>query len=246
MLEMIETMGPISWLMSLCAVIALAVVAERLFYFHRVNINAEDFLRGLSSLLRSGQYNEALHEVRLLPGPMARVVEAVLSRPKLTRNELRDIALEAAELEVFRVERYIRSLLACTTVLPLLGILGTVLALVNFYEQPGITDGAAAMPEVADALSQALLLSATGIALAIPSYLFYVYLVARARKTINNIERAGLECVHIICDARDREAELAAAPVRSGCRSGKCRMEQSEAPAEPQEKAEAPAADDQE
>ena len=68
MYDMIETMGPIAWLMIICAAGALAVVAERLFYFHRVNINAEEFLRGLSSLLRSGQYNEALHEVRLLPG----------------------------------------------------------------------------------------------------------------------------------------------------------------------------------
>lgn len=236
MFDMIETMGPIAWLMLICAVGALAVVAERLFYFHRVNINAEDFLRGLSSLLRSGQYNEALHEVRLLPGPMARVVETVLSRPRLARNELRDIAMEAAGLEVFRVERYIRSLLACTTVLPLLGILGTVLALVNFYDQPGITDGAAAMPEVAETISAALKLSAMGIALAIPCYLFYVYLVARARKTVNNIERAGLECVHIVCDAREREAEAATAPAAaSTCRTGKCCCEaeaSSKAPAE--------------
>ncbi len=227
MLDLIESMGTVAWLMIICAASALAVVAERLFYFHRVNINAEDFLRGLSSLLRSGQYNEALHEVRLLPGPMARVVEAVLCRPRLKRSELRDIALEAAELEVFRVERHVRSLLASTTVLPLLGILGTVLALVEFYDQPGITDGAAAMPEVAATLSRALMLSAMGIALAIPCYLFYSYLVARARKTVNNIERAGLECVHIICDARDRDAEVAAAaaPARGGCRSGQCRME---------------------
>lgn len=226
MFDLIETMGSVAWLMIICAAVALTVVAERLFYFHRVNINAEDFLRGLSSLLRSGQYNEALHEVRLLPGPMARVVEAVLSRPRLKRSELRDIALEAAELEVFRVERHVRSLLSCTTVLPLLGILGTVLALVEFYDQPGITDGAAAMPEVAATLSRALMLSAMGIALAIPCYLFYSYLVARARKTVNNIERAGLECVHIICDAREREAEAAAAaPARGTCRSGQCRME---------------------
>ena len=236
MYDMIETMGPIAWLMIICAVGALAVVAERLFYFHRVNINAEEFLRGLSSLLRSGQYNEALHEVRLLPGPMARVVEAVLSRPGLARAELRDIAMEAAELEVFRVERHIRSLMASTTVLPLLGILGTVLALVKFYEQPGITDGAAAMPEVAATLSRALLLSATGIALAIPCYLFYTYLVARARKTVNNIERAGLECVYIICDARDREAEAAAKAKSSTCRSGKCKLD-TPAPAEEPEAA---------
>lgn len=243
MFDMIASMGPIAWLMIICAVIAMTVVGERLFYFHRVNINSEDFLLGLSALLRSGQYNEALHEVRLLPGPMARVVEAVLSRPELTRNELRDIALEASELEVFRVERYIRSLLACTTLQPLLGILGTVLALVEFYEQPGITDGAAAMPVVAETLTQALLLSATGISLAIPSYIFYTYLVARARKTINNIERAGLECVHIICDARDRDSRTVAkpaAPAGGTCRSGKCSMER-ESAAEPAEKTESPA-----
>jgi len=129
MREMIATMGPIFWLIMLFAALSLAVVAERLFYFHRVNINSGDFLRGLSSLLRSGQYDEALHEARMLPGPMARVVEAVLSRPRLNRNELRDIALEAADMEVYRVERNIRTLQACATVMPMLGILGTLLAL---------------------------------------------------------------------------------------------------------------------
>ncbi len=196
------TMGPMFWVMLVFAALALAVVAERLFYFHRVNINSGDFLRGLSALLRSGQYDEALHEARLLPGPMARVVEAVLSRPKLARSELRDIAREAAELEVYRIERYIRTLLTCAVVMPLLGVLGSVLALITFYEQPGITDGGAALPQVAETLMSSLSLSAAGIAMAIPSYLFYMYLASRARKIVNNVERAGLECVHIICDAR--------------------------------------------
>ncbi len=198
----IIAMGPVFWFIVVFAVLAVAVIAERLFYFHRVNINSGDFLRGLSALLRSGQYNEALHEARQLPGPMARVVEAVLTRPKLARSELREIALEAAELEVFRVDRNIRTLLVCATVMPLLGMLGTILALVDFYEQPGIVDGGAAMPQIAFALRRALLVSATGLILAIPSYIFYMYLASRARKIVNSIERAGLECVHIICDAR--------------------------------------------
>ncbi len=198
----IVAMGPVFWFIVVFAVLAVAVIAERLFYFHRININSGDFLRGLSALLRSGQYNEALHEARQLPGPMARVVEAVLTRPRLARSELREIALEAAELEVFRVDRNIRTLLVCATVMPLLGMLGTILALVDFYEQPGIVDGGAAMPQIAFALRRALLVSATGIILAIPSYIFYMYLASRARKIVNSIERAGLECVHIICDAR--------------------------------------------
>ena len=208
----IETMGPILWLIVFFAVLALAVIAERLFYFHRVNINSGDFLRGLSALLRSGQYDEALHEARQLPGPMARVVEAVLTRPKLARSELREIALEAAELEVFRVDRNIRTLLVCATVMPLLGLLGTILALMEFYSQPGITDGGAAPVQVAYVLQRALLISATGITLAIPTYIFYMYLAARARKIINNVERAGLECVHLICDARVSKKTTHTAP----------------------------------
>ncbi|MBQ9834843.1 MAG: MotA/TolQ/ExbB proton channel family protein [Akkermansia sp.] len=235
MSEMIATMGPMFWLITFFAVLALAAVAERLFYFHRININSGDFLRGLSSLLRSGQYNEALHEVRQLPGPMARVVEAVLSRPKLARSELRDIALEAAELEVYRIDRNIRCLQVCATVMPLLGLLGTILSLVAFYEQPGITDGAAAMPEIVSTLQRALLLSATGIALAIPAYLFYMYLASRARKIVNNVERAGLECVHIICDARVHKGAEDTKPAKgSTCRSGMCSLE-SAAPQEEQE-----------
>lgn len=203
MREMIVAMGPMFWLILFFATLALAVLAERLFYFHRININSGEFLRGLSALLRSGQYDECLHEARQLPGPMARVVEAVLSRPRLSRHELREIALEASEVEVYRIERNVRTLLVCATVMPLLGVLGTLLALVSFYEQPGITDGAAAAPMIAATLQQALLLSASGVALAIPTYIFYMFLASRARKLINMVERAGLECVHIIADARE-------------------------------------------
>ena len=207
MREMIVAMGPMLWLILFFSVLALAVLAERLFYFHRININSGEFLRGLSALLRSGQYDECLHEARQLPGPMARVVEAVLSRPRLPRYELREIALEASEVEVYRIERNVRTLLVCATVMPLLGILGTLLALVSFYEQPGVTDGAAAAPIVAATLQRALLLSSAGVALAIPAYLFYMYLASRARKLINQVERAGLECVHIIADAREDALE---------------------------------------
>ena len=233
MREMIVAMGPMFWLILFFATLALAVLAERLFYFHRININSGEFLRGLSALLRSGQYDECLHEARQLPGPMARVVEAVLSRPRLSRQELREIALEASEVEVYRIERNVRVLLVCATVMPLLGVLGTLLALVSFYEQPGVTDGAATAPVVAATLQQALLLSAAGIALAIPAYLFYMYLASRARKLINNVERAGLECVHIIADARDEtlaKKSTVEAPVAPCCKV-------QEAPEEEEQKA---------
>lgn len=229
--QLLSTMGPMTWLILFFATLAMAVIAERLFYFHRININSGDFLRGLSALLRSGQYDEALHEARLQPGPIARVIEAVLTRPRLARRELRDIAMEATEVEVYRVERNVRALVVCATVMPLLGLLGTMLALIEFYEQPGIISGGVSMPAVALTLQRALLLSAAGIALAIPTYLFYMYLSSRAREIINNIERAGLECVYIICDARMTRHSEESAPRKKLCRSGACSLEP--APAAP-------------
>ncbi|MFI3243698.1 MAG: MotA/TolQ/ExbB proton channel family protein [Akkermansia sp.] len=196
----ITVMGPLFWVMIFFIVLSLAVLAERLVYFSRISIDSTSFLQGLNNLIRQGKYAEALHEAQALPGPIARVVEAVLSRPKLQRSELRDIALESASMEVYRVERNIRILLVSATITPLLGILGTMLSLMEFYEQPGMTEGAAAAPELAETLYQALMHSTMGIALAIPFYLFYMYLAAKARKVVNKVERAGLETVHIICD----------------------------------------------
>ncbi len=211
MSEFITRMGPLFWVMSIFAIYGMAIIGERLFYFHRVNINSGDFLRGLSSLLRKGRYDEARHEASLLPGPTARVVEAVLSRPKLSRSDLRDIAVEATQLEVFRVEKNIRGLLVVATVTPLLGMLGTILGLVRLYRQPGIREGKLATIERSSAIYQALLSSAYGVALAIPAYLLYMYLAARSRKLIHKIERAALETVHIICDAREQASEAPSA-----------------------------------
>ncbi len=202
MYAFIQLLGPLFWIMLAFTLLGVAVVGERLFYFHRVNLNSGEFLRGLSALLRSGHYSEALHEARQLPGPMARVVEAVLVRPKLTRSEMRDIAMEAAGLEVYGIEKHIRILACAATVLPLLGLLGTLLALIGFYEQPGVTRGAAVTPEIAATVIQALTGAALGIAVAIPLYLFYMYLAGRAREVINKVERVGLESVHLICDVR--------------------------------------------
>lgn len=204
MSEFIYTMGPIFWLMLAFCLFSVAILIERLFYFHRVNINADDFLRGLSSLLRAGKHEEALHEARQLPGPKARVIAALLERPSLDRREMRDIAMESAYLEIYRIERNIRFLLVTATVMPLLGILGTMLALMQFYEQPGISNGAAAAPEITQAIQKSLICSTMGIALAIPFYLFYMFLVSRARKTINDMKHAGFSCAHMICDIRKK------------------------------------------
>ena len=87
--ELIIKIGPLFWVLSVLAVYALAVVAERILYFHRIQINTGDFLRGISKLVNAGKTDEARHEASILPGPAARVVSSVLAHAGLRREELR-------------------------------------------------------------------------------------------------------------------------------------------------------------
>ena len=106
--ELIIKIGPLFWVLSVLAVYALAVVAERILYFHRIQINTGDFLRGISKLVNAGKTDEARHEASILPGPAARVVSSVLAHAGLRREELRTVAEDSVQMEVFQIEKNIR------------------------------------------------------------------------------------------------------------------------------------------
>ena len=169
MSELIIKIGPLFWVLSLLAVYGLAVVAERILYFHRIQINTGDFLRGISRLVNAGSVDEARHEASILPGPGARVVSSVLAHSGLERQELRTVAEDSVQMEVFQIEKNIRGLLVVATVSPLVGVLGTIQGLIGFYSQPGLLEGKAPTLAMSDAVFQALLSSALGLSIAIPA-----------------------------------------------------------------------------
>lgn len=204
MSELIIKIGPLFWVLSLLAVYGLAVVAERILYFHRIQINTGDFLRGISRLVNAGSVDEARHEASILPGPGARVVSSVLAHSGLERQELRTVAEDSVQMEVFQIEKNIRGLLVVATVSPLVGVLGTIQGLIWILFTARIAGREGSDLAMSDAVFQALLSSALGLSIAIPAYLFYCYLASRARQVVHSLERAGTEAVCLVCDARQR------------------------------------------
>jgi biopolymer transport protein ExbB len=202
--DLIIKIGPLFWILCLFAVYGLAVVAERVLYFHKNRVNIREFLRGISQLVSHNKIIEAQHESSRLPGPLSNVIPAILSHADLKRDELRGIAEDAVQFEVFNVEKNIRGLLVVATICPLIGVLGTIQGLIGFYAQPGVLDGKTPSLMMSDAVFQALLSSALGLGIAIPAYLFYSYLAFRSRKVIHSLERAGMEVINLVCDARNK------------------------------------------
>jgi biopolymer transport protein ExbB len=202
MTELISKGGPLVWLLMACLGFSVAIFLERLSYYHRASMNIGEFLAGLASLIRRKNYAEALQECVATRVPAGRVIHAALLRHHAPREQLKEIVQEAGQLEVPRLERYLAILNAIAHAGPLIGLLGTVIGLLDSFTNLSSANGMTTPAEVARGVYESLITSALGLAVAIPSYLFFAFLSARARSIMHDLERAGVEIVNMIEDAK--------------------------------------------
>ncbi len=199
---LVEQGGPIVWIQLVLAVLGAIFIVERMFFFHRARVNVSDLLIGLGNHIKKKAFAEARHEAARAPGPVARVAHTILLRADLPRKDLRDIAQEAGQLEVPRLERNVRAILGVALLAPLMGMLGTILGLIDVFQKMNERGGFAGPAELSGGVFQSLITTALGLVIAIVMYLFYLYFLGRARRMIHRLERAGIETVNMIVDSR--------------------------------------------
>jgi biopolymer transport protein ExbB len=217
---LVEKGGPLVWVLFALAFFGSVCVVERMFYFHRARINVSSLLLGLGLHVKRRAFAEALHEAARAPGPVGRVAHAGLLRYYLDRRDLSEVVREAGQLEVPRIEKNIRAVLAVALLSPLIGMLGTMLGMVDAFQRVSEQGGVSSPAELSAAVLTALITSVLGLTVAVPMYVFYLYFVGRTRRLVSRIERAGIEIVHMIADARE---ELEYAPFRAEVSHGRKR-----------------------
>jgi biopolymer transport protein ExbB len=208
MIDFMQKGGPIMWLILACSVLAGAVFLERVTYFHRVTLRVGEFLRGLARLIESQRFADALHECASVRAPVARVVHAAILRHDAPRAELKDIVQEAGQLEVPRLERRLAMLATVVFTAPLLGLLGTVIGLIDAFTNLSTQTGYTSLTDLAGGIYQALITTAAGLVVAIPSAVAYGYLNSRVNVLMHDLERAGIEIVNILSDQRSKTPEI--------------------------------------
>lgn len=200
-----EAANVILWLQAVIGFVGLFVMVERMVFFQHVGGKVADLLLGITNHVRQRAYAEALHAASRARGPEARVIHSVLMRHQLDRTNLREIAQEAGQLEVPRIERYLRALLGVAMLAPMLGMFGTVLGLLEVFDKVGAADSTMAQAALASGMFKSLFSTAVGLAIAIPAYLVYLYLYGKAQRMLHRLERAGIEAVNIVCDSREHD-----------------------------------------
>jgi biopolymer transport protein ExbB len=158
----------------------------------------------MALLIHNGRVDEALAESSASPGPVARVLQAALLRPAAERSILQSLTTDAALLEIPKLERNLPILATLAYVTPLVGLLGTILGLLDAFLILSAHGGYATAAELARGVYQSMLDAAAGLGVAIPAYIGHSYLIARVNDIIHDMERAGIEIVNLLVDAADR------------------------------------------
>ena len=208
-LELMRDGGPIMWVILFCSVVALFIFLKKVFQFHREEINVGELLRGLFNVLRRDGFVEALTLCDHTPGPAARLRAAAIRAYERGDDDIRKAVDDAALEEIPKLERHINLLSTLGFVLPLIGFLGTVLGMMKVF-QVAQTNEAFSATDIAGAVNMALISTAAALAVAIPCYLAYNYLIARVNLITLDMEKASLEMLGFI-ERRRREGGAAEA-----------------------------------
>src|SRR6202171_5343092 len=200
-IDYIQKGGLLMWPILACSIIAIAVFLERFFYLHRATIHVGEFLKGLSNLVQRRNFAEALHESAGTPGPVARVIHTALLQHDAPRPELRELVQEAGQLAVPKLERFLGVLATLAFLTPLLGLLGTVAAMIDAFGTIASNGGYATATELSRGVYKSLLTTAAGLVVATPTFVAYSYLSSRVNTMLHDMERAGIEIVHMLTES---------------------------------------------
>ncbi|MCG8324172.1 MAG: MotA/TolQ/ExbB proton channel family protein [Thiotrichales bacterium] len=204
MLEMIKAGGWLMWPILLCSVISMAIIAERFWSLQRKRIIPKNLVSQVWQWQKVGHLNaKRVHDLRL-GSPLGRILAAGLVNRHREREVMKESIEEVGRHVAHELERFLNTLGTIAAITPLLGLLGTVIGMIKVFAV--ITSHGVGDPSIlAEGISEALVTTAAGLSVAIPTLMFYRYFRGRVNEYVINMEQEALKLVEVMCGMRARE-----------------------------------------
>jgi biopolymer transport protein ExbB len=188
--------GPVMWPLLALSLLGVTVIFWRWWALRQATSGLEAFLKDLRGKLVSKDVPSAIKVCEHHKGPVASIVKAGLLRYGRPREQVELALQDASAHELANLERGLPILATVAMISPLLGFLGTVTGMINSFEalaSVGLNNPAA----VAQGISQALITTAAGLAIAIPVQMAYNYFVTNVNSLVRTMESAA----HVVLES---------------------------------------------
>jgi biopolymer transport protein ExbB len=204
-LDLIEAGGWMMLPILLCSVIAMAIIGERLWALRRQRVLPPALVNTLRAWARLGRIPDVNLDKIAANSPLGRIVAAGLLNRYYGRDIVKESIEDTGRQVVHELERFLNVLGTIAAITPLLGLLGTVLGMIRIFDVFSLHGGGDAQL-MAGGIAEALITTASGISVAIPSLFFYRFLTGRVDELVVNMEVEALRLVDIIYSSALREA----------------------------------------
>ncbi len=194
--------GVLMWPILACSIVALAITIERFWSLRRASIDTRDFMDTMRTVLRQNRFQDAIDVCDETGGPVARIMKAGLLKHNRSKEDIREAIQDAGHLEIPRLERYLSALATVANIAPLLGLLGTVTGMINAFAQIQHKEGLVNPADLAGGINSALVTTAAGLSIAIPTLVAYNYFVSRVENMILEMEISSSELVELLTKNR--------------------------------------------
>lgn len=205
---MVEIVKAGGWLMLpiiLCSIIAIAIIIERFWTLSAARISPRYTLGQVWTWIKNNELDAAhLRELRL-GSPLGQILAAGLVNAKYGRETMTVSIEQAANQVVHDLERYLSTLGSIAAVTPLLGLLGTVIGMIDVFAEI-MVQGTGNANALAGGISQALITTAAGLSVAIPTFIAHRMFTRRVDTLVMNLEQESIKLVDALHS--DRRVEV--------------------------------------
>ncbi len=197
MLELVKAGG---WLMVpilLCSVAAMAIVAERFWTLQQERVAPDNLVVQAWQWARAGEISEQRLRNLRDGSALGRILAAGLANRDREREIMKESIEDVGRHVVHDLERYLNALGTIASITPLLGLLGTVIGMIKVFAVI-TTQGVGDPGVLAGGISEALITTAAGLTVAIPSLMFHRYFRARVDEHVITMEQEALKMVEAL------------------------------------------------
>lgn len=178
--------GPVMYLLAFCSLVVVTIAAERFLYYRNGAVNMEIFIEKIQQLLERQRISEALQFCEQTSGIVAKLTLQGLQAYQ-REEHVENTMTAGSMLAAARLRENMRYLSAIVTMAPLLGLLGTVIGMINSFSVFNVQSGQPMA--ITGGVGEALVATATGLIVAVMALTTHVYFSHRLDKLITDMEQ---------------------------------------------------------
>jgi len=203
-LELIKAGGLLMWPILVCSVISLAIIIERFWSLQQKRIAPKHLVTQVWQWAKVGHLDNRRIQNLRISSPLGRILAAGLVNRAHEREVMKESIEEIGRQVAHSLDRFLNTLGTIASITPLLGLLGTVIGMIKVFAVI-TTHGVGDASILAGGISEALLTTAAGLSVAIPTLMFHRYFRGKVNDLVMTMEQEALKMVEVMQGLREDE-----------------------------------------